>query len=95
LRDPLRAGSAFASAGDRGTEARRRELLRRNALDDRLERLHGEIKRRTRAVGAFPDRASALRLVTAVPLNVTAIWTDRRYLDMKLLASTQQISKAA
>jgi len=41
-----------------------------------LERLHGEIKRRTNAVGAFPDRASALRLVTAVALNVTAIWTD-------------------
>jgi len=29
-----------------------------------LERLHGEIKRRTRAIGAFPDRASALRLIT-------------------------------
>lgn len=28
-----------------------------------LERLHGEIKRRTRAVGAFPYRASALRLI--------------------------------
>jgi len=46
-----------------------------------LERLHGEIKRRTRAVGAFPDRASALRLVTAVALQVTrsgptaATWT--------------------
>ncbi len=26
-----------------------------------LERLHGEIKRRTNAVGAFPDRGSALR----------------------------------
>jgi putative transposase len=47
-----------------------------------LERLHGEIKRRTRAVGAFPDRASALRLVTAVALRATDIWSDRRYLDM-------------
>ncbi len=54
-----------------------------------LERLHGEIKRRTNAVGAFPDRASALRLVTAVALNVTAIWTDRRYLDMSLLKSKE------
>ena len=60
-----------------------------------LERLHGEIKRRTSAVGAFPDRASALRLVTAVALQVTAIWTDRRYLDMSLLVSTQQIGEAA
>jgi transposase-like protein len=51
-----------------------------------LERLHGEIKRRTRAVGAFPDRASALRLITAVALAATNIWRDRQYLDMNLLA---------
>jgi transposase-like protein len=50
-----------------------------------LERLHGEIKRRIRAVGAFPDRASALRLVTVVALRATGIWADRRYLDMSLL----------
>ncbi len=42
-----------------------------------LERLHGEIKRRTRAIGVFPDRASALRLITAVALQVTEIWSDR------------------
>jgi transposase-like protein len=47
-----------------------------------LERLHGEIKRRIRAVGAFPDRGSALRLITAVALHVTGIWGDRRYLDI-------------
>jgi len=51
-----------------------------------LERLHGEIKRRTRAIGAFPDRASALRLITAVALQVTSIWSDRVYLDMSLIA---------
>lgn len=50
-----------------------------------LERLHGEIKRRTKAVGAFPDRASALRLITAVALKVSAIWSDRRYVDVSLL----------
>jgi putative transposase len=50
-----------------------------------LERLHGEIKRRTRAIGAFPDRASALRLITAVALQVTSIWSDRVYLDVSLL----------
>jgi transposase-like protein len=50
-----------------------------------LERLHGEIKRRTRAVGAFPDRASALRLITAVAMQATSIWRDRIYLDMTLL----------
>jgi transposase-like protein len=50
-----------------------------------LERLHGEIKRRTRAVGIFPDCASALRLVTATAVRVTEIWGARRYLDMSLL----------
>jgi len=61
-----------------------------------LERLHGEIKRRIRAVGAFPDRASALRLVTAVALHATAIWSDRRYLDMSLLKpKTEELQKAA
>ena len=54
-----------------------------------LERLHGETKRRTRAVGAFPDRASALRLITAVTLQVTAIWAERRYLDMSLMNSKE------
>ena len=39
-----------------------------------LERLHTEIKRRIRSAGAFPDRASALRLITAV--------ASRRYLDL-------------
>ena len=50
-----------------------------------LERLHGETKRRTRAIGAFPDRASALRLITAVALQAVSIWRDRMYLDMTLL----------
>ena len=58
---------------------------RRLRTTNSVERLHGEIKRRTKAVGAFPDRASALRLITAVALKVTAIWSDRRYLDLSLL----------
>jgi transposase-like protein len=60
-----------------------------------LERLHGEVKRRIRAVGAFPDRASALRLITAVALQVTAIWSDRRYLDMTELAADKENDQAA
>ena len=43
-----------------------------------LERLHTEIKRRIRSAGAFPDRASALRLITAVALRTTAVWSERR-----------------
>jgi transposase-like protein len=58
-----------------------------------LERLHGEIKRRIKAAGAFPDRASALRLVTAVALKTTVVWSARRYLDVSLLK--QEVTKAA
>lgn len=59
---------------------------RRIRTTNGLERLHGEIQRRIRAVGAFPDRASALRLITAVALKVTTIWGERQYLDVSLLA---------
>ena len=59
-----------------------------------LERLHGEIKRRIRAVGAFPDRASALRLITAVALRTTQLWRSRRYLDLSLL-EPKEVAKAA
>ena len=50
-----------------------------------IERLNTEIKRRIKSIGAFPDRASALRLVTAVCLQTTEIWSDRRYVDVSLL----------
>lgn len=59
-----------------------------------LERLHGEIKRRIRAVGAFPDRASALRLITAVALETTATWGQREYLNMKLLKAEEEKRQA-
>ncbi len=62
-----------------------RQHWRRIRSTNGLERLHGEVKRRTNAVGAFPDRQSALRLITAVALNTTALWASRRYLDMSLL----------
>ena len=59
-----------------------------------LERLHTEIKRRIRSAGAFPDRASALRLITAVALRTTAAWSERRYLDLTLL-EPKEVAKAA
>ena len=60
-----------------------------------LERLHAEIKRRIRAVGAFPDRASALRLITAIALRTTESWAARRYVDLSLLDSEEVIAEAA
>jgi len=59
-----------------------------------IERLHGEIKRRIRSAGAFPDRASALRLITAVALRTTEIWSERRYLDLSLLEA-KEVAQAA
>ena len=59
-----------------------------------LERLHTEIKRRIRSAGAFPDRASALRLITAVALRTTAVWSERRYLNLTLL-EPKEVAKAA
>jgi putative transposase len=59
-----------------------------------LERLNREIKRRIKATGAFPDRASALRLVTAIAIKTTTTWGDRRYFDMSLL-QTKEVAQAA
>ena len=55
-----------------------------------VERLHVEIKRRIKSVGAFPDRASALRLVTAVAIEYTSVWSRRVYLDMSLLVNSEK-----
>ena len=50
-----------------------------------VKRLNLEIKRGTRAIGAFPDRASCLRLVTAVVVECAKQWAYRPYLDMSAL----------
>ncbi len=48
-----------------------------------LERFNQELKRRTRVVRIFPNRASLLRLVTALALEQSEEWVSgRRYLDM-------------
>lgn len=53
-----------------------------------LERLNQELKRRTRVVRIFPNRASLLRLVTALAMEQSDEWVSgRRYLDMTLQAT--------
>ena len=48
-----------------------------------LERLNQELKRRTRVVRIFPNRASLLRLATALAMEQSEEWVSgRRYLDM-------------
>jgi transposase-like protein len=49
-----------------------------------LERLNKELKRRTRVAGLFPNEASALRLVSAVAMEISDEWeTNRKYLTME------------
>ena len=52
-----------------------------------LERLSQELKRRTRVVRIFPNRAACLRLVSALCLEQSEEWlSGRRYLDLADLA---------
>jgi transposase-like protein len=51
-----------------------------------LERVNREIKRRTRAIGAFPDGNSALMLVCARLRYVAgSSWGEKRYMNMEHL----------
>jgi putative transposase len=57
---------------------------RRLRTTNMLERVNKEIKRRTRVATLFPNEQSALRLVTAVLMEISEDWeTNRAYLTME------------
>jgi transposase-like protein len=67
-------------------ESHRRRIRTTNAL----ERLHRELRRRTRVVGIFPNPESCLRLTTALAQEQSEQWlSGRRYLDMSPLKQDQ------
>jgi transposase-like protein len=68
-----------------------REHWRSLRTNNPLERLLREVRRRTRAVGAFPDGKSALMLAAARLRHVAGTkWGMRRYLDMNHLTEASE-----
>jgi transposase-like protein len=59
-------------------------------VNNPLERILREIRRRTRVVGAFPDGQSALNLAAARLRHIAGTaWSTKRYLNIELLKEQQ------
>lgn len=72
------------------------EHWRRIRTNNGIERIDREIRRRTRAVGTYPDGNSALMLVTArLKYIVEHEWGRRRYLDMSKLEEMDELKEKA
>jgi transposase-like protein len=65
-------------------------------VNNPLERIIREIRRRTRVVGAFPDGHSALMLAAARLRHIASTkWGKRRYMLMDLLLNPAKQEAAA
>lgn len=89
---PLVEGSIEETLSYYAFPAEHQRSLRTN---NPLERLMREIRRRTRAVGAFPDGNSALTLVCARLRHIVVTqWGRKRYLDMQHLRQQPEPTQA-
>ena len=70
-----------------------REHRRRLHSTNPLERLHKEIKRRTRVVGIFPTRDSLMRMVGTLLAEQDDEWqvSDRRYFSIGSMAKVDAV----
>jgi transposase-like protein len=70
-----------------------REHRRRLHSTNPLERLHKEIKRRTRVVGIFPSRDSLMRMVGTLLAEQDDEWqvADRRYFSLGSMTKVDEI----
>ena len=68
----------------------------RTRTNNAIERLNGEIRRRPRVVGCFPDGNSALMLVCARLRHVAGTqWGNKKYMNTKHLAATLEDASVA
>jgi putative transposase len=68
-----------------------RSHWRKLRSNNMLERVNEELRRRVRVLRIFPNRASCLRLVTALAMEFDEDWqTDRRYINMAQMAETEE-----
>ena len=69
---------------------------RKVSSTNNLERLHREIRRRTRVVGIFPNRESYIRLVSCYLIEYTEDWiSERSYLSKWSLEEQEKVLKSA
>lgn len=74
----------------------RPEHWRRIRTNYGIERIDREIRRRTRAVGTYPDGNSAVMLVSAMLKYIAEHeWGKRRYLDMSKLEEMDELKGKA